>query len=64
MGILADIGAACKTQGINISHLETNILEDDQATITLLVSILHISQVKILQTNLMKIKGINRVHRL
>jgi len=64
MGLLADIGAACKIQGINISNLETNILQDDQATITLLISILHISQVKILQTNLLKIKGINRVLRL
>lgn len=64
MGILADIGGVCKTLGLNISYLETKVISDQVAQITLSISILHIDQISKLRKNLIKIKGVDLVTRI
>jgi (p)ppGpp synthase/HD superfamily hydrolase len=64
IGILADLGAVCKTLGLNINHLETEVLSDQTAQILLSISILHIDQINKLRKNLMKIKGVDEVTRI
>lgn len=64
IGILADLGATCKTLGLNINHLETKVLNDLSAQIHLSVSIMHIDQISSLKKNLMKINGVYEVTRI
>lgn len=64
MGILADVGATCKTMGINITHLETQAMSTEDAWVVFSVSIIHIDQVNALLKNLQKIKGVQEVQRL
>ena len=63
MGILADLGAACKTQGINITRMEAQSIVDEEAIITLEISIQHVSQIAILKKNIQKINGVLSVTR-
>ena len=63
MGILADLGAACKAQGINITRMEANSAVDEEAIITLEISIQHVSQIGILKKNIQKINGVLSVIR-
>ena len=64
MGILADLGAACKTMGINITHLETIVQSTDEASVNFSVSIQHIDQINTLIKNVQKIKGVTGVRRV
>ena len=64
MGILADLGAACKTMGINITHLETIVQTTDEASVNFSVSIQHIDQINTLIKNVQKIKGVTGVQRV
>ena len=64
IGILADLGAVCKTLGLNINHLETKVLSNQSAQINLSVSIVHIDQINVLRKNLMKINGVFEVSRI
>lgn len=63
MGILADLGATCKTMGINISHLETIVLSNEEAAVKFSVAIAHIDQINVLIKNVQKIKGVTGVRR-
>ena len=64
MGILADLGATCKSMGINISHLETIVLSTEEASVQFSVAISHIDQINVLVKNVQKIKGVTRVRRV
>jgi GTP pyrophosphokinase len=64
MGILADLGATCKSMNINISHLETVVLSTDEAAVKFSVAIAHIDQITVLLKNVQKIKGVTTVRRV
>jgi len=64
MGILADLGATCKSMNINISHLETVVLSTDEAAVKFSVAIAHIDQITVLLKNVQKIKGVTSVRRV
>ena len=59
MGILADLGAACKSMGINITHLETIVLSTDEASVNFSVAIMHIDQITNLIRNVQKLSLIH-----
>ena len=64
MGILADLGATCKSMNINISHLETIVLSTEEASVRFSVAISHIDQINVLIKNVQKIKGVTSVRRV
>ena len=63
-GMLADLGAICKTQNINVTRMTANPIEDNKAILNLEVSVLNVSELIFLMRNIEKIKGVIRVNRL
>lgn len=63
-GMLADVGAICKTLSINVSRMEAAPLEDDKGVLTLQVSVTNLDQLNKLMRNLEKISGVISVDRV
>ena len=64
MGMLAEIGAVCKSTGINVTRMEAHTMDDDRAHLTLEVSVTDVDELSALMRSLEKINGIIRVDRL
>ncbi len=63
-GMLADLGAICKSQNINVTRMTASPMEDNKAILNLEVSVLNVSELASLMRNIEKIKGVIRVGRL
>jgi GTP pyrophosphokinase len=63
-GLLADIGAACKTSDVNVNRMEAKGIDDHKAMFTLEVSVADVAQLTRLIRNLEKIEGVIRVDRV
>ncbi|MDP6931520.1 MAG: TGS domain-containing protein, partial [Myxococcota bacterium] len=63
-GMLADIGAICKTDGINITRMDVHMLEDNKAVCSLEVAVRDVSELSRLMRNIEKIKGVISVGRV
>ncbi len=63
-GMLADVGAACKVGGINVTRMEARSTEGDRALLTLEVTVSDVVQLKKLMRELEKIKGVYAVDRV
>ncbi len=63
-GMLADIGAACKTGGINVTRMEAKPLGDDKSLLSLEVAVADVKQLKRLMRDLERIKGVITVDRV
>ena len=63
-GMLADVGAACKTGGINVTRMEARSLGDDKALLALEVSVNDVQQLQKLMRDLERIKGVLTVDRV
>ncbi|MEL6349291.1 MAG: bifunctional (p)ppGpp synthetase/guanosine-3',5'-bis(diphosphate) 3'-pyrophosphohydrolase, partial [Myxococcota bacterium] len=63
-GMLADIGAVCKTLSINVSRMNAESIDDRKALLKLEVSVTNVSELERLLRNLEKIKGVIRARRL
>jgi GTP pyrophosphokinase len=64
MGMLAEIGAVCKTTGINVTRMEAGQIEDNKAEITLEVSICDVVELENLMRLCERIKGVIAVDRV
>jgi GTP pyrophosphokinase len=64
MGMLAEIGAVCKTTGINVTRMTAGQIEDNKAEIILEVSILDIRELQNLMRLCERIKGVIAVERV
>lgn len=64
MGLLADLGAACKTLNINVNRMEGRSTENQQAVLYLEVSIKDVSSLDKLLRALRKISGVVQVRRI
>ena len=64
VGLLAELGAACKIQNINISRLEAKNVGDNKAKISLEVSVSDVSQLDKVMKSIQKIPGIIRLRRV
>ncbi len=62
-GMLAELGAVCKTHNINVSRMSANPLEDNKSVLRLEVSVLDVKELSQLMRNIEKIKGVIRVAR-
>jgi GTP diphosphokinase / guanosine-3',5'-bis(diphosphate) 3'-diphosphatase len=63
-GMLAEIGAACKTRNINVTRMEARSIEDRKASFTLEVSVTDVKELTALMQTLEKIKGVIAVERV
>jgi len=63
-GMLADVGAACKVGGINVTRMEARSLGDDKALLALEVSVSDVQQLQKLMRDLERIKGVLTVDRV
>ena len=63
-GMLAELGAICKSQNINVTRMNASPMEDNKALLNLEVSVLHVKELATLIRNIEKIKGVIRVERL
>ena len=64
VGLLAELGAVCKIQNVNISRLEANNIGDNKAKISLEVSVSDVSQLDKVMKNIQRIPGVLRLHRV
>jgi len=64
MGMLAEIGAVCKTTGINVTRMEAKQLEDNKAEIILEVSITGVNELENLMRLTERIKGVISIERV
>lgn len=64
MGMLAEIGAVCKTTGINVTQMEAHQIEDNKAEITLEVSIDDVRQLKKFMSQVERVSGVISVDRV
>ena len=64
MGMLAEIGAVCKTTGINVTRMEAGQLEDNKAEIILEVSITDVDELANLMRLTERIKGVISIERV
>jgi guanosine-3',5'-bis(diphosphate) 3'-pyrophosphohydrolase len=64
MGMLAEIGAVCKTTGINVTRMEAGQIEDNKAEIILEVSIVDVRELHHLMRLCERIKGVIAVDRV
>jgi GTP pyrophosphokinase len=64
MGMLAEIGAVCKTTSINVTRMEAHQIEDNKAEITLEVSILDVRELQKLMNSVERIRGVISVDRV
>ena len=64
MGLLADLGAACKTLNINVNRMEGHSTDNLQAKLYLEISIKDVSTLQTLLRTLRKISGVVRVRRI
>ena len=64
MGMLAEIGAVCKSTGINVTRMEASQIEDNKAQIRLEVSIVDVKELQKLMLQVERIKGVISVDRL
>ncbi|NOY28392.1 MAG: hypothetical protein GXP62_21255, partial [Oligoflexia bacterium] len=60
----ADIGAACKVGGINVTRLEARSLDDDKAQFSIEVAVNDVKQLNKLMRALERIKGVISVDRV
>jgi len=63
-GMLADLGAVCKTENINVTRMSAESIEDNKAIINLDVSVADVAQLTKLIRSLQRIRGVIRVRRL
>jgi len=63
-GMLAEVGAVCKTVGINITKLDAKSIEDNKAVLDLEVVITNVQELEKFMRSLEKIKGILAVDRV
>ena len=64
MGMLAEIGAVCKTTGINVTQMEAHQIEDNKAEITLEVSIDDVRQLNKFMAHVERITGVISIDRV
>lgn len=64
MGMLAEIGAVCKTTSINVTRMEAHQIGDNKAEITLEVSILDVRELQKLMNSVERIRGVISVDRV
>ena len=64
MGLLADLGAACKTLNINVNRMEGRSTDNLQAVLYLEISIKDITALETLLRKLRKISGVVQVRRI
>jgi GTP diphosphokinase / guanosine-3',5'-bis(diphosphate) 3'-diphosphatase len=62
-GMLADLGAICKTLNINVTRMNASTMDDGKALLNLEVSVLNINELGSLMRNIKKLKGVIRVDR-
>jgi GTP diphosphokinase / guanosine-3',5'-bis(diphosphate) 3'-diphosphatase len=59
MGLLADLGAVCKTQNINVNRMEAHTIEEENKAIIIIeVGISHVDQLNSLMRSLQHIEGV------
>ena len=63
-GMLAEIGAVCKTVGINVTRMEAAQIEDNKAVLSLEVSITDVKELERFMRNMERIKGVLTVDRV
>lgn len=63
-GMLAEVGAICKTLSINVSRMEARALEGERAEFTLAVNVHNIDELHRLIRSLEKVPGVLRVDRV
>jgi GTP pyrophosphokinase len=63
-GMLAEVGAVCKTVGINVTKLEAKSIEDNKAILDLEVTITSVKELERFIRNLEKVSGILAVDRV
>jgi len=63
MGMLADLGAACKSNGTNVTKMEAKSIEDNKAILYLEVTISNITELNKLIRSIQKIPGVLNVSR-
>ncbi|RME29275.1 MAG: bifunctional (p)ppGpp synthetase/guanosine-3',5'-bis(diphosphate) 3'-pyrophosphohydrolase [Deltaproteobacteria bacterium] len=63
-GMLADIGAACKSGGVNVTRMQSKSLGDDKALLSLEVAVSDVQQLNRLMRELERIKGVITVDRI
>ena len=56
--MLAEIGAVCKTTGINVTRMEASQIEDNKAQICLEVAIMDVRELEKLMNHVERIKGV------
>ena len=62
--MLAEIGAVCKTTGINVTQMEAHQIEDNKAEITLEVSIDDVRQLNKFMSQVERVSGVISVDRV
>lgn len=63
-GLLADIGAACKTAEVNVTRMEAKGIDDHKALFTLEVTVSDVAQLTRLMRNIEKINDVISVDRV
>ena len=63
-GMLAEVGAVCKTVGINVTKLEAKSVEDNKAVLDLEVTITSVNELERFMRKLEKVSGILAVDRV
>ena len=63
-GMLAEVGAVCKTVGINVTKLEAKSIDDNKAILDLEVTITDVKELERFMRNLEKVSGILTVDRV
>ena len=59
MGMLADLGAVCKSQQINVNRMEAHTIEEDNKAIIIIeVGISHVEQLNTLLKSVQHIEGV------
>jgi GTP pyrophosphokinase len=64
MGMLAEIGAVCKTTGINVTRMEAHQIEDNKAEIALEVTIGDVRELQKFMSQVERIRGVISVDRV
>jgi len=64
MGILADLGAACKTHNINVCKMEAHATDDHKALFYLELIVKNVGSLKKLTRAIRKISGVMQVRRI
>jgi guanosine-3',5'-bis(diphosphate) 3'-pyrophosphohydrolase len=63
-GMLADIGAVCKTTGVNVTRMDAKSIEDNKAILKLEVSIHDVRELEKLIRQLERVRGVIAVDRV